>query len=94
LAETSPSTASRTARSGTHRSGRVEAHLISLRRQQVRIPAAGLELILERDEAIWTESSYKYDPDQVLEDGKAAGFSHGKQWVDADARFALTRFTV
>ena len=73
---------------------RVEAHLISLRRQHVRIPAAGLELTLERDEAIWTESSYKYDPAQVLEDGKAAGFSQGKQWLDADARFALTRFTV
>jgi uncharacterized SAM-dependent methyltransferase len=73
---------------------RVEAHLISLRRQHVRIPAAGLELTLERDEAIWTESSYKYDPAQVLEEGKAAGFGHGEQWLDADARFALTRFTV
>ena len=73
---------------------RVEAHLISLRRQHVRIPAASLELTLEQDEAIWTESSYKYEPAQVLEEGRAAGFSRGEQWLDRDARFALTRFTV
>ena len=37
---------------------RVEMHLVSLRPQHVRIPAAGLEIDLRAGEIIWTESSY------------------------------------
>jgi dimethylhistidine N-methyltransferase len=73
---------------------RIEMHLESLRRQQVRIEAADCEVTLERGEWIWTESSHKYEPDQVLNEGLAAGFGRGEQWVDESARFALTRFTV
>ena len=73
---------------------RVEMHLVSTRRQLVRVAAVDLEIMFERDEWIWTESSYKYDPDSVLEEGHAAGFRDGEQWIDEDARFALTRFRV
>jgi L-histidine N-alpha-methyltransferase len=73
---------------------RVEMHLVSLRRQDVQIAAAGVELTVERDEWIWTESSHKYEPDQVLEEGRAAGFGRAEQWIDQDARFVLTRFAV
>ena len=73
---------------------RVEMHLVSRRRQHVRIEAAGFELTFEPDEWIWTESSHKYEAEQVLEEGLAAGFSRGEQWIDRDARFALTRFSV
>lgn len=73
---------------------RVEAYLVSSRRQQVSIPAAGIEFELREGEAIWTESSYKYEPDQVMAEGLAAGFSGGEQWIDGDAKFALTRFDV
>jgi len=73
---------------------RVEAYLVSARRQTVSIPGAGLELELREGEAIWTESSYKYEPDQVMAEGLAAGFSGGEQWIDGDAKFALTRFDV
>jgi dimethylhistidine N-methyltransferase len=73
---------------------RVEAYLVSARRQTVSIPGAGVELELREGEAIWTESSYKYEPDQVMAEGLAAGFSGGEQWVDGDAKFALTRFDV
>lgn len=73
---------------------RVEMHLVSSRRQLVRIAAVDLEIMLEQDEWIWTESSYKYDPDAVLSEGHAAGFRGGEQWIDDDARFALTRFRV
>ena len=76
------------------RERRVEMHLVSLQRQHVQIAAAGVELTVERDEWIWTESSHKYEPDQVLEEGRAAGFGHAEQWIDRDARFALTRFAV
>jgi L-histidine N-alpha-methyltransferase len=73
---------------------RVEAYLVSMRQQRVSIPGAGVELVLREGETIWTESSYKYDPDQVMAEGRAAGFSGGEQWVDEDALFALTRFDV
>lgn len=73
---------------------RVEMHLVSRRRQCVRIDAADLELTFEPDEWIWTESSHKYELSQIVEEGLAAGFDRGEQWIDADARFALTRFSV
>jgi dimethylhistidine N-methyltransferase len=71
---------------------RVEMHLVSTRAQLVRIAAADLELEFRKDESIWTESSYKYEPEQVLAEGRLAGFSGGEQWIDEDARFALTLF--
>ncbi len=73
---------------------RVEAYLVSARHQHVSIPGAGVELSLREGEAIWTESSYKYQPEQVMAEGRAAGFSGGAQWIDQDAKFALTRFDV
>ena len=73
---------------------RVEAHLVSLRRQSVRVDAAHLDFTLQQDESIWTESSHKYEAAQVVEDGRLAGFGHAEQWIDREAGFALTRFTV
>jgi len=73
---------------------RVEMHLVSVRRQAVRVGAADLELTLEAGESIWTESSYKYGAEGIVGEGLAAGFSAARQWVDEDARFALTRFSV
>jgi uncharacterized SAM-dependent methyltransferase len=73
---------------------RVEMHLVSRCRQDVRIEAAGLALTFEAGEWIWTESSHKYEAAQVLEEGLAAGFTRGEQWIDHAARFALTRFSV
>jgi dimethylhistidine N-methyltransferase len=71
---------------------RVEMHLVSLRRQDVSVPAAGLDLEFGPGESIWTESSYKYEPEQVLGFGAEAGFGAAAQWIDPRARFALTRF--
>ena len=73
---------------------RVEVFLVSARRQRVAIPDADIEFELEAGEPIWTESSHKYEPDQVMAEGLAAGFSGGEQWVERGARFALTRFDV
>jgi dimethylhistidine N-methyltransferase len=73
---------------------RVEMHLVSARRQTVRIAAANLEVSFAAGESIWTESSYKYDPARVVVDGTRAGFGFSQQWVDEQAGFALTRFTV
>jgi L-histidine Nalpha-methyltransferase len=76
------------------RESRVEMHLVSACRQAVQIAACDLEVVFEPGELIWTESSYKYEPAAVVAEGLAAGFSRGDQWVDEDARFALTRFSV
>jgi dimethylhistidine N-methyltransferase len=71
---------------------RIEMHLVSRRAQTVRIPAASATVRFERDEWIWTESSYKYDADQIVGMGADACFAPRDQWVDGDARFALTLF--
>jgi dimethylhistidine N-methyltransferase len=73
--------------------GRVEMHLVSLREQQVRVEAAGLTVDFEADEWIWTESSHKYTPEQIVREGRAAGFDAADWWIDAAAGFALTRFS-
>jgi len=73
---------------------RVEMHLVSTRRQEVCIAAADLEMTLRPDEWIRTENSYKYEPESILRDGRSAGFGGAVQWIDEQARFALTRFTV
>ena len=67
---------------------RIEMHLVSNRRQQVRVPAAALEITFETGETIWTESSYKYLPNDVVRMLDRAGFSTLEQWaIDG---FALT----
>jgi L-histidine Nalpha-methyltransferase len=72
---------------------RVEMHLVSRRPQEVSLPGAGLSVTFARLESIWTESSYKYEPDQLVALGRSAGFHLIDQWIDANARFALTLFT-
>jgi L-histidine Nalpha-methyltransferase len=71
---------------------RIEMHLESVTEQSVTIAAAGTTVRFGRGDRIWTESSYKYDEAQVERMGTRAGFSVTEQWVDADARFALTLF--
>ncbi|MGH9367243.1 MAG: L-histidine N(alpha)-methyltransferase [Thermoanaerobaculia bacterium] len=71
---------------------RVEMHLVSRRAQEVLIARADFLLRLEAGETIWTESSYKYEPEEILRLGAAAGFRPAGQWIEPDARFALTLF--
>jgi dimethylhistidine N-methyltransferase len=69
---------------------RVEMHLVAKRAQRVRIPAAELDVPFAAGEWIWTESSYKYEPGQVVAMLESAGFQLAAQWIDAADRFALT----
>jgi L-histidine N-alpha-methyltransferase len=73
---------------------RVEMHLVSRRAQTVRIPRAGCEVAFARGEPIWTESSYKYDAGELSAMVEARGFRCHAQWIEPDARFALTLFLV
>jgi dimethylhistidine N-methyltransferase len=74
--------------------GRVEMHLVSGRRQQVRVDAADLVVDFAEGDTIWTESSHKYIPEQVVREGRAVGFTRADQWIDERAGFALTRLSV
>jgi dimethylhistidine N-methyltransferase len=69
---------------------RVEMHLVSGAKQKVRIAAGSTTVAFTRGERIWTESSYKYEPDGIVEMGAEAGFAARDQWVDRQAGFALT----
>jgi L-histidine N-alpha-methyltransferase len=71
---------------------RVEMHLVSLAAQKVHVVDADLRFPLEEGETIWTESSYKYEPHSVRQLLEPAGFAQRHQWLDEDARFALTSF--
>nr|MDP9146937.1 L-histidine N(alpha)-methyltransferase [Acidobacteriota bacterium] len=68
---------------------RIEMHLRSLRRQTVEIPAAGLRVMLNEDETIWTESSHKYKAEEVLQMAATTGFRCEGQWIDQEWPFAL-----
>lgn len=67
---------------------RVEMHLVSDGRQRVRVPAADLALSFEPGEAIWTESSYKYQAPDVVPMLTRAGFELIGQWIEN--RYAVT----
>jgi dimethylhistidine N-methyltransferase len=69
---------------------RVEMHLVAARPQRVRIPAADLDIAFEEGEGIWTESSYKYQPNEIAKMLESAGFRRVTQWIDPVDRFALT----
>jgi L-histidine N-alpha-methyltransferase len=69
---------------------RVEMHLVSRRRQRVRIEQAQLDFTLEAGEAIWTESSYKYQAPDIVATLERAGFALIEQWIDREDQFALT----
>jgi L-histidine N-alpha-methyltransferase len=67
---------------------RIEMHLRSLRRQCVAIPAAGLRVLLDDGETIWTESSHKYRPESVVAMAQRTGFRCDGQWIDQEWPFA------
>ena len=67
---------------------RMEMHLRSTRRQRVEIPAAGLRVMLNEDETIWTESSHKYRAGEAAEMAARTGFLCDGQWIDEEWPFA------
>ncbi len=65
-------------------------HLVSRDRQTVNVQASDLTFTMEEGETIWTESSYKYEPSQIVAMLADSGFSLVEQWIDENDRFALT----
>jgi uncharacterized SAM-dependent methyltransferase len=65
-------------------------HLVSLRDQTVTIPAANCVVQFNSGETIFTESSYKYRPSEIVQLAERAGFHAHAQWSDAEWPFAET----
>lgn len=72
--------------------GRVEMHLVSRTAQVVEIRDLDVKVHFEKDESIHTESSYKYDRDQLAAMARDSGFTLARSWLDAGERFSLNLF--
>jgi L-histidine N-alpha-methyltransferase len=71
---------------------RVEMHLRSTAWQRVTIRKAGFRFYLREGETIWTESSHKYDPQEVIQMGERCGYRCAGQWIDREWPFAQSLF--
>jgi uncharacterized SAM-dependent methyltransferase len=67
--------------------GRIEMHLVSLARQQVRIGRR--RFAFEAGETIHTENSYKYTIESFRALAQAAGWRSVATWTDAHDYFAV-----
>ena len=67
--------------------GRIEMHLVSKQNQEVRVN--GYRFNLEEGESLYTESSYKYTPEEFLILARQSGFKLIRHWVDDDGLFAI-----
>jgi dimethylhistidine N-methyltransferase len=74
------------------REQRIEMHLRSTVDQTASIK--DFTVSLKKDETIWTESSYKFRPEQVRAMAEQTGFRTEVQWVDAEWPFAQTLLRV
>jgi len=72
---------------------RMEMYLVARKAQHVRIPAADLDIDLTAGESIWTESSYKYQPETIVSLVERAGFRTLTRWIDEKDQFALMLFS-
>jgi L-histidine N-alpha-methyltransferase len=59
---------------------RIEMHLVSLEEQTVEVDSERFPF--EQGEPIWTESSYKYSPDELEGCAREAGLLLRKRWCD------------
>jgi L-histidine Nalpha-methyltransferase len=69
--------------------GRVEMHLRSLQGRFVRVEKLDRYFWFEEGETLWTESAYKYSPQQIAGLCTFTGWNALHQWVDAASRFAV-----
>jgi dimethylhistidine N-methyltransferase len=72
--------------------GKIEMWLVSRCAQGVRIGALGLEVAFDEGEAVHTEDSHKYSPDEIGALALGAGLVIRERWTDRAGRFALVLF--
>lgn len=73
---------------------RIEMHLLSCREQSVYVGALENSLKFRAGETIWTESSHKFDEDELTDCARRSGFTTVATWVDQDWPFAETLWRV
>jgi dimethylhistidine N-methyltransferase len=66
---------------------RVEMHLVSLAEQVVRL--GGATIHFDRGESIWTEASYKYNPQEFAALAARAGWRVQRVWTDDRGLFSV-----
>lgn len=71
---------------------RVEMHLHSMAWQRVTIRKANFRFYMQEGETIWTESSHKYDREEVIQMGGRTGYHCEGQWIDSEWPFAQSLF--
>src|ERR1700685_4592444 len=71
---------------------RVEMHLHSKAWQRITIRKPGFRFYLREGETIWTESSHKYNPQEVVQMGERTGYRCDGQWFDTEWPFAQNLF--
>ena len=67
---------------------RIEMHLRSTRRQTASLRKAGITVHFAQGETIWTESSHKYQTEEVVLMAGRTGYRCVAQWVDQEWPFA------
>ena len=75
------------------RERRIEMHLRSRVDQTVFISACGLQVRFRAGESIWTESSHKFELDEMFDMAEKSGFQVDVQWVDRDWPFVENLWT-
>ena len=70
-----------------HQEHRIEMHLRSTVDQTVKI-SDDFSVNLRQDETIWTESSYKFRLEDIVQLARTTGFACETQWVDEEWPFA------
>ena len=71
---------------------RVEMHLRSTVWQRISLRKARFNFFLRAGETIWTESSHKYNPQEVPQMGERTGYRCAGQWFDTEWPFAQNLF--
>ncbi len=72
---------------------RIEMHLRSLRDHAVSVRGGGgFRVRFVEGETIWTESSHKYNLEEVVEMARRTGFHCEEQWVNEEWLFAQSLF--
>ena len=72
---------------------RIEMHLVARTAHTVALPALGIAVEFREGETIWTESSYRYEPDELPRMAARAGYDCLEQWIDEEWPFAETLLT-
>ncbi|MDQ6824419.1 MAG: L-histidine N(alpha)-methyltransferase [Candidatus Eremiobacteraeota bacterium] len=70
--------------------GRVEMHLVSQQQQRCAVESINLDVTFAQGETIHTESSYKFDANDIARIAAASNFALEKTWTDGRGWFACS----